>query len=68
MRNVGTCGRRKAGKTYGIANAWHLEHNVCDLPDHDVGTLQGRRIWQLHVDNQIALILGRDEASRQLRV
>lgn len=61
---IGTCRGRKTGKAYRIAHPRHLQHNVCDLPDHGVGTLQGRSVWQLHVDNQIALILGRDEAGR----
>jgi hypothetical protein len=38
-----------------------------DLLHHRLRPLQRRRIWQPHIDQQIALVLRRDEAGRHAR-
>src|SRR5215471_12912256 len=59
-----TGGGRKTGKADGIAHARRLQRQLCRLLDHGIGALQGGAIGQLHVHNQIALILGWNEACR----
>ena len=61
IRAVGTGGGRKTGKADRIAHARRLQRQLCRLLDHDIGAFQGRAIRQLHVHNQIALVLGKEE-------
>ena len=42
-----------------------LEHEVLDLLDHGFGAVCRRTWWQLHIDDQIALVLIGQEGSRQ---
>ena len=59
---VGVHQDRLAGDRHGVRDARQLAGDPLDLLHHLLGPLQRRRVGQLHVDQQVALVLRRDEA------
>ncbi len=64
VRGVGAQQDRLAGDGHGVLHAGVLVGQFLDAVHHPLGPLHGGRVGQLHVHQQVALVLHGDEARR----
>src|ERR1700691_5206348 len=50
----------------GVLHSWRLGENLLHLFRSFACPLHGRRIWELHIDMEVALVFIRQEAGRQV--
>ena len=62
VRGIGVQQDRLAGDGDGVLDALGFQGDLLDALDHLVGARHGGGVGELHVDQQIALVLLRDEA------
>jgi len=66
VRRVGVQQNRLARDRHCILHPFGLQRDVVDLLHHHLGALHGRGVGQLHVHQQVAFVLQRNEAARSL--
>ena len=66
VRGVGAQQDRLAGDGHGVLHAGVLVGQLLDAVHHPLGPLHGGRVGQLHVHQQVALVLRGDEARGRL--
>jgi hypothetical protein len=64
VRLAGAGEHRPTDEPHGVGETWRLEHTLGRPPDHSLRALERGGVGELRIDDQIALVLLRDETGR----